>query len=105
MTVQACKSCWVSKFPSVWQVKRVNVFSRHKADTSGFFEFNFSLNYSSDVGLYNVTAYDYFFRNLNDTSNFTVIVRNVSVITDLGVYGADENVLITGLLFSLYSFT
>jgi hypothetical protein len=70
------------------------------ANNTGGFSFYYYIGYSASLGVYNVTAFDNIYPNLNDTTNFTVEQRVATVSTDSPIYGADEVVNITGMWYT-----
>ncbi len=70
------------------------------SDETGFFEYNHTLNYTATLGLYNFTAYDFYYPNLNNTANLTVNQRVANVSTDKSIYSLNENVYISGTWFT-----
>ena len=61
----------------------------------------YNISYSGVLGLYNITAYDVEYRNLNDTINFTVEQRVATLTTDKNEYQQYENVIINGSWYTL----
>ncbi len=71
------------------------------ATTTGYFNFTYNISYSTTLGLWNITAYDTYYANLNDTDSFTVNDRVATVKTDKTDYVYYENITITGSGYSI----
>jgi len=71
------------------------------ADSNGDFTYYFETAYISWTGLYNITAYDTNFMNLNATANFTLDQRLPRLNTTNFFYGSNEIVDIFGYNFSI----
>lgn len=71
------------------------------SDATGKFSFNFQTLYTSFAGIYNITAIDNLFSNLNSTANFTLNSRIPSLLTDKSNYASNEIVKFYGFNFSI----
>lgn len=71
------------------------------SNSTGGVNMTYNVSYSGILGLYNITAYDTKYRNLNDTSNFTVELRPANITLDKSEYVQYENVTINGTWFTL----